>query len=247
MKRVTMMLATLALFGGASTIPMAAYAADAPAATPAPLRHMVFNITVGIRTVSTTQGSGIGTDTGTNASGSGVAGSGIITANVLAPTADGGLILEISEEAQERKAPPTRVAVRATGEVLTPPNANITDEERILLRYLARGIVALRGPVKGSTWDYDSDAGGTKLHTSFRVVDARDNGMIDIDVDENSSGSGGRMSGTSHGRVVYDTKKSVPDKVDISTRLRQEGVGGLVTTTITFTADLRDDSFAAAK
>ena len=238
MKRVLMTLAFLAL-----VLPPAVRAADAPANSAPPLRHMVFAISVGIRSVSTTQGSGIGMDTGTNASGSGQQGSGTITANVIAPTSDGGLILEIGEEAQDRKAPMTRVAVRSSGEVLAPANANVTEEERILLRYLARGIIA--NPAKGASWDYDLDAGGGKIHTSFRVVDARDNGTIDVDVDENTTGQGGRSSSTSHGRVVYDTKKVVPDKVDISTRQRQEGVGGLITTTITFTADLRDDSFAA--
>lgn len=240
MKRLRATFALLALMS-----PSAALAAAPAAASEAPpLRHMVFAITIGIRTLRTTQGSGIGTETGTNASSTGIEGVGTITADVIMPTRDGGLILNISEDAQDRKAPVVRVAVRGTGEVLTPPDANVTAEERILLRYLARSIVALATPTKGATWDYDSNVGGAKIHTTFRVIDARDNGSIDIDVNEDMAGAGGTVAGTTHGRVIYDTKKVVPDKLDMSSRIRQEGVGGLVTTTITFVADLREDSFA---
>jgi len=167
MKRVFFALTLFALM-----LPNSAPAATA-SAPDVPLRHMVFGITIGIRTIASTQGSGIGTDGGSKASGSGVQGSGTITADVMAPTQDGGLIIKISEEAQDRKAPVVRVAVRMGGEILTPPDAHLLEEESMLLRYLARGIVAVATPAwrprAGPSLGRPTAASSMTPRKSFRI------------------------------------------------------------------------------
>lgn len=227
--------------------PSQVWAAEGPPAA-APIRHMVFDVGVTATSRLEIKRSGIGV-AGGNADqyAGGLQSKGRVIADVIAATAQSGLVIDISEDAQTRKSPVVRVAVLPNGALSYDPKAEITDEEAWLLRFLARGLID-KNLAPGATFELRNDGAVVKELTSFHVTGVDDKGRLKLDVDATVKAGGAQgYDGTTHGRIVYDAAKTIPVSIVLATRTHQESISRLNTVDLQIDFDLAEDSFGAAK
>ena len=171
---------------------------------------------------------------------------GSIGVDVVAATDDAGLILDVSETANERTRPKVRIVLGPDGAVAYDPKnvANLTEEEITLVRWLARGFFADRPTEPGTTWTVDQSANGHVDVERYRVV-ARDAHQLTLDylLEEKVGGATG-YAGTRGGSLVYDTAMIVPLKATFQTEARRQVGAAYETTRTSVTLTLTGDSFA---
>jgi hypothetical protein len=233
-------------FAAALLFPVAAFAAAIPAPAPRVLRHLTFAVGVDVETRTDTKVSGIeGPPSGTASSTGTQIEKGTITADVVAATGDGGIVIDVSEDTDTRKAGVARVAILGST-ISYNPNLDVTDEERDLLRFLSRSFVKDGEIDVGTTWSSDakSDLGTDHADYSVTAVDA-DAKTIDIAVDEKASQAGPRgFDGTTRGTVKYDMGVLVPLSFSLDTKRRaQQGLEQTLTVETKVTSTLTSDSF----
>jgi hypothetical protein len=168
---------------------------------------------------------------------------GRIVADVVAATLDGGLVVDISEDAQSRTRHVVRVGIHSNGRLDYPPDAEVSEEEGDLLRLLARGI-APPHIEEGSMWNIDETGSDYVWRTNFRAVEIRalDDVHIEMQSSLTSHGVGG-VNVTSSGRVVYDPTKVVPLNVQLDTKTRRQTASAVTTTDLAISLELLEDSF----
>jgi hypothetical protein len=235
----------LAAFALASAVPVAAVADDA--AKP-PLRHMVFGANVilkiqsqarGVYDVTYPTGATISTSTvNDNADGQ-------IVCDVIGTSADGGLILEVSENSDKRKAGPTRVALQSDGALLyTQGDKPLNEEEVVLLKLLARGVIGSTPRTAGESWSVENVGDKYKSTTTFRVTSEPAPASLNLDLEEVYASTGApAYAGTMHGSVNYDPRLSVPIKAHLERSTRSEKQDGAQTVAYTLDYTLETDSF----
>lgn len=227
--------------------PVSAPAADELKA----IRHMVFKVGVSTSTQLEVRRSGIGTPghqvSGGNADkyNAGAQVTGTLSVDVVAATADQGLVVDIMEDAQTRKAPRVRVGVYPNGSLVYDFSQTVNDEEAVLLRFLARGLIA-SSLVAGASFSVNNEGKDQRERMTFRVTGTDDRGHLKLDV-EGATKMGGAQpyDGSLHGRLVYDQTKSIPILVQIMTRTHRETITELNTTDMQIDIDLIEDSFGA--
>jgi len=138
---------------------VASSAAMSPAQENPPIRHLVYDFAVGIESTLTVHDSGIGqggerggppgipSGTGVNDVRGGTSDEGTITVDVRQQSADGGLVVSVSEVAKNaRTAKPALCALYGYNlTVVCDPNVKINEEEIALLRVLGRNFVSGAG------------------------------------------------------------------------------------------------------
>jgi hypothetical protein len=223
----------------------------AAAATPADpplkvLRHLTFDVSVDVESKTETKVAGFdGATSGTAADDTGsTATHGTISVDVVGVTADGGLVVDVSEDAATRRALPVRVGVTDKA-LFYDPTRTVTDEERRLLHYLARDFVKSGELAPGTTWVDDMSAANVSDRTTYKVTtvdaDAKTIGL-EIVGDTTATGPSGYVT-RSFGTMTYDTGVLVPQNVTLSTRTNIQAVGRLTTVDTKLAFALRDDSF----
>lgn len=226
-------------------------------AADAPLRHMVFSYDCGITSLFEQQTSGLQT-INSNQGGSsmiGVSGSaiqrsnsstvdrGTIVADVLRATADGGLVIETSDSGRERRWPATKVGIREDGALLVAKGADLSEEQRQLLVFLARGLLD-GAPQVGQVWRTEEPATKNTGDVTTYTITAIEDPVAHITVDRVAFDHGLRsfdlhLTGT----VDYNWRKSVPNSAKIRSVLHSERAEGLTTVTTDITLALVEDSF----
>lgn len=228
----------------AGAIPLAA-AADAPAK---PIRHLVYAFTYTQSLDRTMHDSGIG-----GGPASGFADSrgsstdkGQITADVVAVQPDTGLVVRVSESAQEtRSAEPATCVVYGNTTVICDPNAKVNDEELALLRVLGRNFVDPNQiDIKGH-WRIESSGSEGDVASDF-VLGPPSGGISKISetrvVKENGAS---RSTMATDGTILYNVDKSVPNSVVEDSTLRQSaGMGAYDTNRTQVALTLATDSMA---
>ncbi len=218
-----------------------------PAAAPAlkVLRHLSFTIGTYVENRTDTKVSGIeGPPSGTASDTGTAVGKGSISVDVMAVTGDGGIVVDVSEDTDTRKAAPVRVAI-LNNRLLYDPKSDVTEEETDILRFLSRTFVKAGELDVGTTWDDNAQTAQSVDHSTYRVtaVDA-DAKTIDVAIDETTSVSGPRgFEGRTEGTVTYDTAVLVPLSLTLSTRRRSTQPGQLTTVDVKLTSRLTSDSF----
>jgi hypothetical protein len=190
-------------------------------------------------------GSAIGGDpAGGRSVGTGYEAKGTISVDVLATTQDGGLLVDVSENASGRTFPKTRVSVfndgRLTYDARQQPN--VSDEELSLLRWLARGFYSAdRATDPGTSWNVDANNSGVKSSEHYRVISNTD-GKVNLDYKFESMANGYTV--TRLGNVLYDTRLTVPVQVNYRGEMRTDRLGTADSTTSSVALNLTADSFA---
>lgn len=228
----------------------------ATAADP-PFRHMVFNYECGITSVFEQKTSGLQTVTGSQGGGGmvGVGGSatqrsnsstidrGTIVADVLSATADGGLVLETTDNGRERRWPRTKLGIREDGALLLSNAADLSEEQRVLVVFLARGFLAA-DPEVGRVWRSAAPAAKNTSDVTTYTITAVEDPIVRLAVDRSAFDHGIRSFDLHQtGTADYDWRKSVPRAAKLRTVLHSERADGLTTVTTDVTLALTEDSF----
>jgi hypothetical protein len=232
-------VAALATFTGVEQ--GAALAADAPLAV---LRHMTFDVSYNVRSRVDTKESGFngplsGTSTG---NGPNSESRGTISVDVVAATADGGLVVDVSENTVRNSAP---IRVGITDKALFyDRNAVVTEEERMLLHYLARDFVKEGTLAVDTSWVEETKDTGGSGRTTYRVTAVDQSAKtISVDIAGTSSATGvGAFDAKTSGTMTYDMGTLVPLSLSLETRTTMETSSGLTTIDAQMTSTLRDDS-----
>jgi hypothetical protein len=231
-------VAVVSSAGGAS--------ADAPALAPLKvLRHLSFDVVVGLETRSEQRVSGIGgPDSGIAADDASQTRKGTISADVVAVTADGGIVVDISEDTDNRKAAVARVGIQGN-KLVFDANRDLTVEETDVLRFLSRGFVKDGEVAAGTMWTSDVKNGGGSETGRYTVtaVDA-DAKTIDVAIAVTMVVNGPNgFDGTTSGTLKYDLATLVPLAFTLHTRQVTRGMGTVATIDTNVTSTLGADSF----
>jgi hypothetical protein len=240
------MIASLLLaFATAMPTVVGAQAAQPPAATGKPLRTLVYSVTFGTRTVNAEKGSGFVNGGTMQGSGSAetdrvqeTADEGKLTVDVIAATADGGLVVDAQFVGRQGDEHPLRVAIYSNGGISYDPSKPLSIEAQRILPMLARGIVAGRDIEPGQTWTI----GPANAAAQFSVTKS-DGDLATIKVHRTATPLPGAQQ-TEEATSVYDTEKLCPRNYDLVVRLRRpNGPDQELTQTETLHATLFSDTF----
>ncbi|HYW53464.1 MAG TPA: hypothetical protein VE826_05815 [Dongiaceae bacterium] len=239
--------------------PLAASAADAPAPIK-PLRQLVYDVTYSARTTHEVKSSGFnagyGGGTGTSGDVSGATGSstasqymngderGTLAIDVIAATADGGLVVDASFTGKVNVQPKTRVAIFEDGRISADPAHPLAPEVARMLPLIARGFVANRDVSPGASWSVPAPA-PAKGATTYRVQSSDgQRARIAIEGALSMPGANG-FEESDQGVTTYATDIVSPVTYDLTARIRRQlGMDQSMTTNAHFTATLVSDSFA---
>ncbi len=225
-----------------------AFGQPAHADAPKPLRHLVYNFTVGITTNTAVSASGIGTGgSGISNYGGGVMDKGTIAVDVLQAVDDKrgkALVVSVKEDAREsRTAPPVSAILYGDGTVLYDPSLKLQDEERALLKYLGRNFFDASKLDANNHWQIAQSDSQGKIQDDYTVKNSKD-GVLDINVVSTMQLSGATpMNASTTGSIVYDANKTVVKSLHLQgTDRRSEGISTYDTTHTQIDADLASDS-----
>lgn len=242
--------------------PLAASAADAPAPTVNVLRQLVYDVTYSARTTHEVKSSGFngayggGSGTGTEANNGVAAGSGAasqfmngddrgkLAIDVVAATADGGLVVDTTFTGTVNVQPKTRVAIFEDGRISADPAHPLAPEVARMLPLIARGFIANRDVSAGSSWNVPAPA-PAKGSLTYRVQSSDgQRARIAIDGVWTMPGANG-FDESDQGVTTYATDVVSPVSYDLTARIhRQLGIDQSMTTNAHLTATLVSDSFA---
>lgn len=213
------------------------------AQTAAPLRHLVFDFTYAATRSVTTHSSGF------DQSGSGVSDAhayddakGTIVVDVLRVGADKGLVLSVSEQADnaDHQALPVQCLVYPIS-VSCQTGRKVTPEEASLVRLLADGFVDPARIDANNHWKID-DGGPGSAGSDYTVL-SNDNNALKID-ERRAVGTGVNAT-TVTGTIGYNLDREVVTSLN-ETLIDHPitGNGSYVNDIVTFNATLQFDSMA---
>jgi len=206
------------------------------------LRHVVYKVGVSTTTQETVKG--VGADTGTLGGSNMV--HGVVTADIMGFTPDNAFRVQISEQLDTHAGPKVEVDVTPEGAVRIKPDdaLNISEEEQVLLRMLARNFVTVDDLQAGSLVKSQSQGHNTD-NEEYRVKSTSDTGDLSIELDQRVMVKDGpEPSDTSgHGKIEYSAKYSVPKNISIDSTTRKGGIAGGGSRTIKIEYGLVRDSF----
>lgn len=188
-----------------------------------PQRHLVYTFTYGVSTDTQMHSSGIATTTDTGTSGSNPSGitdytggssdKGTITVDVMHEQPDSGLVVVISEQAQDtRKAAPTTCVVFSDTTLICDPNKKVNAEELTLLRFLGTHFVDPNNLDAKSHWHVERD--GQVTTSADYTISKNANGAMTIDeVRLVKIISSSPLTTNVNSTIGYDFTKSIPTAV----------------------------------
>ncbi|MDQ2680337.1 MAG: hypothetical protein M3Y21_04850 [Candidatus Eremiobacteraeota bacterium] len=236
-------------------------ATAAGADTPTPIRHLVYNFTYALISNLQISSSGISTSKsdgsmGSTAPASGVsnytggnADKGTITADVLQATPDGGLVVNISEQAEStRKAPVVKAAIYGDGRVFYDTSQTMNEEELELLRTLGRNFVDTSRLDAKNHWQITGSGPDLSVVADYTVKSSA-NGIANIDIQRVVKMTGAQAQNTTtDGSIVYNLADSMPTVIhEESMQRRQQQMDQYNTIQTHIDLTLSSDSLTAAK
>ena len=246
MKYVAPLLFVLGLAG---FVPSAARA-DAAAA---PERRLVYSFTYGTNSDLEVHGSnGYASDTH---SGSGssrdyvgtIQDKGTITVDVLREQPDTGLVVNVSEQAEQtRKADVATCVVYGNTNIICDPYKTVNSEEYTLLRFLGTRFIDPNQIDAKQHWRIDQGSSGSSMVADYTI---RTNaaGVMTIDETRTIKNTGGASPSDSDvsAKLVYDYNRLAPTSVDeyVTQRLHPSS-GQVQTITIQTSLKMVSDSMA---
>jgi hypothetical protein len=219
------------------TAAVAVSALPALAATTVPqVRHLVYSFTwgttnnievhtSGIAATGNSMGSaGSGSSSGMASSTGGASDHGTITIDVLRQQPDYGLVLNVSEQAVERRsAPAATCVVYGDLTVVCDPEKKINSEELTLLRLLGSNFVDPNALDAKKHWQHQHQSGTASSTTDF-TISKNNNGVMTITesrVEKDTTGARPQTSDIT-ATIGYDFARSIPTSIDEYTILRSD-------------------------
>ncbi len=199
------------------------------------LRHLIYNFTFTTTSNLAVSTSGISTGTGDGSMGStapasgvsnfqgGNADKGTITADVLQATPDGGLVVEISEQAENtRKAPVVKAAVYGDGRVFYDSSQTMNEEELELLRTLGRNFVNTANLDAKNHWQITGSGADLSVAADY-TIKSNTNGILDIEMQRVIKMTGAQAQNTTtDGSIIYNLADSMPTTIREESMTRQQ-------------------------
>jgi len=228
----------------------------APAADAKPLRTLVFQVAYSIVSTSEHRISGLGGSSmtqpdSTNAAagptsvsqGFAVDDSGTMVVDVVAATADKGLVVDVSYNGKTTRQPPIRVAILSDGRLGYDPKKPICDQAIQLLPLLARGAFSDRELSTGVAWTvpFLPPLSGSKTYRVTGVTGADATFAVSTEV---STKGPQAFEEHSDGTLQYATDLQTPRRFDVQMRNRHFTPEGGQTTDTRLTATLQSDSLS---
>jgi hypothetical protein len=222
----------------------------------APQRKLVFAFTYGATQSVQVHNSGFdGTGNATGAAGSGVdsysnhaSATGTIDVSVTGEQPDKGLVLSVSEDADnaQRNAKPATCVVYGNGSVICDPNATVNPEEYSIIRFLGVNFVDPSLLDAKGHWQIANN-GPDFSATNDYALGKTDGSVMSITEDRKVSYTGARSGiAAINTSITYDYARKVPLAIDEQTSSHPAGGGGHdVDMTVTVTAKLQNDSMAS--
>ena len=210
-----------------------------------PVRHMVYDVSVGINTVQDlnnfyghmTSGKGSNRAVGT------------ITADVTGFAPDNALVIRVSEASDTRKAAPESVEVLSDGRVAVNPNQSsaLNEEEQALVGLLGRSLVADHELMPGTSWHVSTSAKGVDDLATYKVDSLADDDKVNLDIQRRINVGGVQpMEITITGKVLYNFKLSVPLSADLHQHVVVKTTEAQNTSDLSFEYRLKEDSMSSA-
>ncbi len=203
---------------------VAASLADASSAQADPLRHITFSYSVNHFVSTEVRSSGIGTaSSGVSTQSASGQDRGTIVVDVIAATQDGGLVVDVSQQQVEpvRQLPVVRIAVLGNGDLTFDPEKQISNEEIVVARYLARGFVPAGELTVGTGWKQSQHGANMSRDLAYRVTALPSSEVLQFTVDGEEKVTGaGAYTQTLHGTGSYNVKRLVPEDLVVKSYLR---------------------------
>jgi hypothetical protein len=228
---------------GASLALLVAASGVAAAQQAKPLRTLTY--TVAYSAVSTMRSQLVGgREAGSGFEDAGYANDdkGTLRVDVIAATADLGLVVDASFTGEKTKQAPVRIAILGDGRLAFDPKLNVAPELIEFLPMLARGLLGDKEHPAGSTWTAPAPQplAGTRTFRVSSADDTTENLSITTDA---KIGGGQGYDRHEESTLAYRPKLSTPVRYDTRIRLRRNGLNGPETTDLHLTAALATDSF----
>jgi len=221
-------------------------------------RHLVYSVGVNVSTRTDVLVSGkpatavmgnasqdTGQMSGTSTSSDSMLSKGTMTVDIIGLTADNALAVQVSEDTDNRKAPPVRVDVTSDGKVRVPADQtlNVSQEEQTLLRMLARNFLTAQDAGAGH-WVQHLSLGYVDINEAYRIMGSQPDGDLTISVDQTMNVPGAQHSESKfHGTIIYSSKFKVPRSVSLEGISRREGIDHTETADSKLDLGLLSDSF----
>lgn len=154
--------------------------------------------------------------------------SGKITVAVQQATADGGLVIDLTEmvDREDKPRQTIRCAVYgATSDFVCSQDVPVTNEERVLVSYLGRQFFDPSRLDAKSHWQTEPKIkqGAMAIENDYTVTKV-DGNVLTIAVDREERNGGYRVSTT--GTLVYDAALDVPDSMKLAVAAARPGGQG---------------------
>jgi hypothetical protein len=239
----------LARFSFSLAAAAALTAAAASADAPKPIRHLMYSFDISIHSTSTVHDSGLsgGPISGSTDYQGGTSDKGQIVVDVLQVQPDNGLVVQISEQARDRRdAEPTMCVVYGTSAFICDQSkGELHEEEGALLRFLGRSFVNPALIDAHNHWQYSASNPNSQETTDFTLGKAAGD-VVPISYQSVLKVSGAQsFDATTDGSLSYNQKMSVPVTVkEETTTRRNTGMGNYDTVQQQLTLSLTADSLA---
>ena len=208
-----------------------------------PVRHMVYDVSVGISTVQD-----LNNFNGHMTSGKGANNAvGTITADVVGFAPENALIIRVSEASDTRKSSPDTVEVLSDGRVAVNPKdtATLNEEEHALVSLLGRSLVADHELTPGNFWRITMGAKGEDV-TTYKVISLADDDKVNLDIERRINVGGVQpMEITITGKVLYNYKLSIPLSADLRQHVVIKTTEAQNTSDLSFEYRLKEDSMSS--
>jgi hypothetical protein len=216
-----------------------------------PIRQLTYKFDITLSTDATIHDSGIG---GGPISGSsdyrgGTTDEGTISVDVMQVQPDQGLVVQIAEQARNRRdATPTMCVIYGTGmNICDQSHGQLNAEEMTLLRFLGRNFVNRSEIDAKNHWRYSTNTPQADETNDYTIANSRGE-TLDINYQRvlKVSGAGG-FDATTDGSLTYNEKLSVPLSIKEQTTSRKNtGMGNYTTSRQDLSFTLNQDSMQQA-
>ncbi|HEY0613256.1 MAG TPA: hypothetical protein VGC96_01400, partial [Candidatus Elarobacter sp.] len=170
---------------------------------------------------------------------------GTVKIDVIAATADNGLVVDAGFAGEKSKQLPIRIAILGDGRLAFDPKQNVAPEVSELLPTLARGLLVGHQPAAGVKWSTPAMEPATG-NRSYVIGAASDtSATISITGDAKTTGPQG-FDRHEEASLTYQPKLSAPLRYDTRIRVRRNGLNGPEVDDVHLTATLASDTFAPA-
>lgn len=241
---------TLLRFSLSLAAAVALTAVPALALGSAPIRHLTYRFDIALATTATIHDSGIGGDgpvSGSSEYHAGTSDQGTITVDVMQVQPDNGLVVQVAEQAQNRRdAVPTMCVVYGnTAVICDQTHGQIKEEEMSLLRFLGRNFINHSTLDAHNHWQYTASDAQSKETSDFTLGTASGD-VVPVTYQRVLKVNGVHgFDATTDGSVAYNEKSSVPVSIKEDTTTRKDtGAGNYDTTRQQITLNLAADSLA---